>query len=113
MTIDEEIVSLRKSASKSLDYEWQREQYQLADWLEELKVIKDGSIPIIHGKAELELHDKAIRNNAIDDFKSRLKDRILAGKMIAEKFAYIDNCDIDEIAEQLKAGEKNGRNGNK
>lgn len=37
ITIDEEIVSLRKSASKSLDYEWQREQYQLAEWLEELK----------------------------------------------------------------------------
>ena len=47
-------------------------------------------------------------NNAIDDFKSRLEERILAGKMIDEKFAYIDNCDIDEIAEQLKAGGENG-----
>ena len=81
------------------------EHEQLAEWLEELKAIKDGGIPIIHGKAELELHDKAIRNEAIDDFKSRLEERILAGKMIDEKFAYIDNCDIDEIAEQLKAGE--------
>ena len=44
------------------------EHEQLAEWLEELKAIKDGSIPIIHGKAELELHDKAIRNEAIDDF---------------------------------------------
>ena len=43
-------------------------------------------------------------NKAIDDFKSRLEERILAGKMIDEKLAYIDNCDIDEIAEQLKAG---------
>lgn len=43
-------------------------------------------------------------NKAIDDFKSRLEERILAGKMINEKFAYIDNCDIDEVAEQLKAG---------
>lgn len=34
ITLDEEIVSLRKSASKSLDYEWQREQYQIAEWLE-------------------------------------------------------------------------------
>lgn len=33
----------------------------------ELKAIKDGSIPIIHGKAELELHDREIRNKAIDD----------------------------------------------
>ena len=47
-------------------------------------------------------------NKAIDDFKSRLEERILAGKMIDEKFAYIDNCDIDEIAEQLKAGDNNG-----
>lgn len=41
-------------------------------------------------------------NKAIDDFKSRLEERILAGKMIDKKFAYIDNCDIDEVAEQLK-----------
>src|SRR5574344_1156481 len=47
-----------------------KEHEQLAEWLEELKAIKDGSIPIIHGKAELELHDKAIRNKAIDDAKS-------------------------------------------
>ena len=46
------------------------EHEQLAAWLEELKAIKDGSIPIIHGKAELELHDKVIRNEAIDDAKS-------------------------------------------
>ena len=46
------------------------EHEQLAEWLEELKSIKDGSIPIIHGKAELELHDKVIRNEAIDDAKS-------------------------------------------
>ena len=48
-----------------------------------------------------------IYNKAIDDFKSMLEERILAGKMIDEKFAYIDNCDIDEIAEQLKAGGEN------
>ena len=46
------------------------EHEQLAEWLEELKAIKDGSIPIIHGKAELELHDKVIRNEAIEDAKS-------------------------------------------
>ena len=46
------------------------EHEQLAEWLQELKAIKDGRIPIIHGKAELELHDKVIRNEAIDDAKS-------------------------------------------
>ena len=46
------------------------EHEQFAEWLEELKAIKDGSIPIIHGKAELELHDKVIRNEVIEDAKS-------------------------------------------
>ena len=120
MTIDEAIELQMKIAGKGSDC-WKNcrntkkhckdcmaEHEQIAEWLEELKVIKDGSIPIIHGKAELELHDNAIRNKAIDDFKSMLEERILAGKMIDEKFAYIDNCDIDEIAEQLKAGDNNG-----
>ena len=104
LSIDEAIVSLRKSAGKSLDYEWQREQYQIAEWLEELKAIKsDGFTDDL-----LNMGFTKGYNKAIDDFKSRLEERILAGKMIDEKFAYIDNCDIDEIAEQLKAGDNNG-----
>ena len=106
MTIDEEIVSLRKSAGKSLDYEWQREQYQLAEWLEELKELR--KIKEYYAKEMQTSYATFIYNKAIDDFKSRLEERILAGKMIDEKFAYIDNCDIDEIAEQLKAGGENG-----
>lgn len=113
MTIDEEIVSLRKSASKSLDYEWQREQYQIAEWLEELKAIKDGSIPIILGKEELELNDKAIRNKAIDDFVEKF-----IYKAVCEGCSGCCNCyendgryecedykEYMKIAEQLKAGE--------
>ena len=45
-----------------------QESKQIAEWLEELKATKSSDIPIIHGKEELELHDKAIRNKAIDDF---------------------------------------------
>ena len=30
-----------------------KEHEQLAEWLEELKAIKDDSLPIIHGKADL------------------------------------------------------------
>ena len=73
-----------------------QESEQLAAWLEELKAIKDGCIPIIHGKAELELHDKAIRTKAIDDFADKLKQDVMTitfGLRI---------CDIDRIAEQLK-----------
>ena len=111
LSIDEAIVSLRKSASKSLDYEWQREQYQLAEWLEELKELRNMTSGHLYAEAFNMGYlkaEKEARNKAIDDFKSRLEERILAGKMIDEKFAYIDNCDIDEIAEQLKAGDNNG-----
>lgn len=91
------------------------EHEQLAEWLEELKAIKDGSIPIIHGKAELELHDKAIRNEAIDEFARKLHKG--CSEMIKQTWgsntapiswaeAYADfKVDIDEIAEELK--EKN------
>ena len=74
---------------------------QLAEWLEELKVIKDGSIPIIHGKAELELHDNAIRNKAIDDFVK------FANTMptVETEDGEIRPMWLEEIAEQLKAGD--------
>ena len=76
---------------------------QLAEWLEELKVIKDGSIPIIHGKAELELHDKAIRNKALDDIVTIIKERV------GMDWEW-DFCFIEQIAEQLKAGGENEYN---
>ena len=72
---------------------------QLAEWLEELKAIKDGSIPIIQGKAELELHDKAIRNEAIDDFVHEC-DKYCG--FYSGKNKSITREDILEIAEQLK-----------
>ena len=80
------------------------EEYeQLAEWLEELKVIKDGSIPIIHGKAELELHDNAIRNKAIDDFVK------FANTMptVEEEDGTIRPMWLEEMAERLKAGVEN------
>ena len=63
-----------------------KEHEQLAAWLEELKAIKDGSIPIIHGKAELELHDKVIRKEAIGDMVGNLiansRTEIIDGKLM-------------------------------
>ena len=79
-----------------------KEHEQLAEWLEELKAIKDGSIPIIHGKAELELHDKGIYNKAIDDFVNLAKEHDFKHDK-----KDITNCVIGFIeffAEQLKAG---------
>ena len=81
-----------------------KESEQLAEWLEELKAIKDGCIPIIHGKTELELHDKEIRTKAIDDFANVLKENYdyLPQILSQESFGLY----IDEYAEHLKAGVK-------
>ena len=78
------------------------EHEQLAEWLEELKAIKDCSIPIIHGKAELELHDKAIRNEAIDDFIHEC-DKYCG--FYSGKNKSITREDVLKIAEQLKERE--------
>ena len=83
------------------------EHEQLAEWLEELKSIKDGSIPIIHGKAELELHDKAIRNEAIDDFVKKICEKYTEEESKGNYKQYCGEIkqNISDIAEQLK--EKN------
>lgn len=67
---------------------------------EEWKAIKDSSIPIIHGKAELELHDKKLYNKAIDDFVR------FANTMptVDEEDGTIRPMWLEEIAEQLKTG---------
>ena len=70
------------------------------------ELIKDDSIPIIHGKAELELHDKKIYNNAIDDFVNNIKDELNRFEV-----KNLDTCVlfdfIDRKAEQLKVGGDN------
>ena len=76
------------------------EHEQLAEWLEELKAIKDGSIPIIHGKAELELHDKEVYNKAIDDCKE------LTFREVVYCDSLNDRTEFRELAEQLKVGDK-------
>ena len=80
------------------------EHEQLAEWLEELKALRHEAnewrkAGYSHGY-----------NKAIDDYKYLLSERLEAGRCVDEKFAYIDLCDIDEIAEQLKAGGENERN---
>ena len=110
MTIDEAIVSLRKSASKSLDYEWQREQYQLAEWLEELKEARhcmeeNRKAGYNHGFVDG-------YNKAIDDFAEKAikivyeannRDRNPQPRDMVADIHY----KLLEIAEQLKAGGEN------
>ena len=79
------------------------EHEQLAEWLEELKAIKDGSIPIIHGKAELELHDKEIYNKALDDFVKFASDM----PTVDEEDGTIRLMWLEEMVEKLKVGGEN------
>ena len=119
MTIDEAIAHARENYNDIINTTYNKCQYehlscegcatptckeiadenlQLAEWLEELKSIKDGSIPIIHGKAELELHDKEIYNKALDEFIDTIKPRM---EWDNQFYALaIEHC--IKIAEQLK-----------
>ena len=85
LTIDEAIEQFKYDAEcnrADLDLSYAEDNEQVAEWLEELKSIKDGSIPIIHGKAELELHDKEVYNKAIDDAKSVILQTIDNGTLV-------------------------------
>ena len=102
LSIDEAIAKYKEKANfykQTTNIAYGLELEQLAEWLEELKVIKDDSIPIIHGKAELELHDKAIRNEAIDDFIHECDKHC---EFYSGKNKSITREDILKIAEQLK-----------
>ncbi len=98
----------------SMEYKAKVQEFEAIGTIDEFKALKESDIPIIHGKAELELHDKKIREKAIDDFVKAIKE---------SQQAYIwcctdspaemcdSNCekcwlkfgkDIDKFAEQLK-----------
>lgn len=105
MIIDEAIEQFKYDAEcnrADLDLSYAEDNEQVAKWLEELKAIKDDSIPIIHGKAELELHDKEIRNEAIDDFIHECDKHC---GFYSGKNKSITREDILKIAEQLKERE--------
>ena len=84
--------------------------------MEELKAIKDGGIPIIHGQEELKLHDREIRNKAINDFAKWLENKKYLMKEIQNhNFCYthydeLKSNDVvtEYLAEQLKEGTGNG-----
>ena len=78
--------------------DWKEKCFELVKVAEELKVTKSSDIPIIHGKEELELHDNAIRNKAIDDLMEKVSE------------CFITDEDWDYLlqeSEQLKMGVKN------
>lgn len=136
MTIDEVIVHARKVANEKytegmlchanpndeeLDgcIECAREHEQLAEWLEELKAFKENKWTAIYfrrgyKKAENDYYVQSEKDRkssydcgyevgysqSIDDFSEAVKKLIVDSSVIRFK-------DIDEIAEQLKAGGEN------
>ena len=80
---------------------------KVAEQLEELKAIKDGCIPIIHGQEELKLHDREIRNKAIDDFRTEICKAIVQSEKNGNyRFYAVETKQyIADLAEQLKAGD--------
>ena len=79
-----------------------QESEQLAEWLEELKALKNGlNIKCDNLNEALEKGKNIGYNKAIDDFVKEVKNLIVDLSVIRFK-------DIDEIAEQLKAGGNNG-----
>ena len=115
MTIDEAIVSLRNSASKSLDYEWQREQYQIAEWLEELKDYRDKNKMVVRVDCEnmdsikdkieeLSKYAESQYNKAIGGFVNFAS----ALPTVKQKVGTIRPMWLEEIAEQLKEGASDG-----
>ena len=87
--------------------ECSEEHEQLAEWLEELKALKNGlNIKCDNLNEALEKGKKIGYNKAIDDFAKRMKIEY----PIAENDLFTINdtlhINIDKIAEQLKAGGK-------
>ena len=71
------------------------EHEQLAEWLEELKILRENANG--YNKEDIELNRKAMYNKAIDDFVTEIK-------TIQDQDEPLYNILWDEVAEQLKAG---------
>ena len=81
-----------------------QESKQLAEWLEELKELRNITASHLYAVAFNRGYlkaEKEERNMAIDDFAESVKNLISDSSVIMFK-------DIEEIAEQLKAGVRNG-----
>lgn len=85
-------------------------KFNFKDTVNTCSFIYPEEIPIIHGKAELEEHDKEIRNKAIDDFVKEICKMIVQSENNGNYRFYAVEIKqaIADLAEQLKAGVKNG-----
>ena len=97
MTLDEAIVLLKFNNKHIADLK-NDDLQQLAEWLEELKFLKQWKSDIMDSfcKYDVNSFEELVtntRNKAIDDFVKEFKRK-----------TPMENCLIDELAEQLKAG---------
>ena len=104
MTIDEAIKQFEYDAEcnrADLDLSYAKDNEQVAEWLKLLKWYEQGmeDIPSESGVLPKDVYHAGY-NKAIDDFVESVKNLIADSSVIRFK-------DIDEIAEQLKAGGEN------
>ena len=79
-----------------------KEEEQLAEWLEELKELRNMTAGHLYAVAFNRGYlkaEKEVRNNAIDDFAEKVKE------MYA--FTILEEVQLEKMAEQLKAGGEN------
>ena len=128
MTLDEAIAHAREEAEdKRADADWKfrhgrlnaddciscaEEHEQLAEWLEELKFLKQWKSDIMDSfcKYDVNSFEELIanaRNKAIDDYMNKLCNHCMQQTNECYKLECpfcTDGCDIVNISEQLKAG---------
>ena len=103
MTIDEAITKYNKLANNDRTC-YPEEAQQLAEWLEELKAYRAS---VFSGDMTQKML-KEEYNKAIEDFSERIKQVTYTSGTESDgyyKIHAICERDIDEIAEQLKAGD--------
>ena len=99
MTLEEAIEQFKYDAEcnrADLDLSYAEDNEQIAEWLEELVMLRLDSC-MIHMPERLHLVENGY-NKGIDDFANACKSNTLC-----QTFG-LRQCDIDKIAEQLKAG---------
>ena len=132
MTIDEAIAHAREVAEKQkkdndnckyksqygcngcADYyskpciECAEEHEQIAEWLEELKELREISKknPFL---VDMIKHDKIVRNKAIDDFLEKIQWEYLNGCGIKQSEIEFLVAASNQVAEQLKEGRENDK----
>ena len=101
MTLDETITLLKFNNKHIADLK-NDDLQQIAEWLEELKVLSlEHKMPKTNEAIARHVGYETGYNKAIDDFVNACKDNVLC-----KTFGLREN-DIEQIAEQLKAGVTN------